>query len=134
MKWVLVSFMLFSIVSCSYAQKGDVLSPKEFSKAITATSNTQLVDVRTPEEFEEGYIGNALNIDWNGDNFDEEINKLDKNRPVYVYCRSGKRSSDAATHMRKAGFKNVYELKGGMTAWEREDLLKGPEKDKEEQE
>jgi len=128
-----MSLVLFSAFSCSYAQKGS-LSPKEFSKAMDAATDAQLLDVRTPEEFEEGHIENALNIDWNGDSFDEEISKLDKTQPVFIYCRSGNRSNDAAAHMQKAGFKNIYKLKGGMIAWERERILKAPGKDKDEEE
>jgi rhodanese-related sulfurtransferase len=119
----LFAIFLLSFLSCSYAQKGNQLSPKDFDKALKAEKEPQLVDVRTSDEFEEAHISDAENIDWNGDSFDEEASKLDKTRPVYVYCRSGKRSADAARHMREMGFTKVYELQGGILGWEQAGLL-----------
>lgn len=113
------SYFLFLLpllmLSCmSNAQK---LSPQAFQAGIVATPNAQVLDVRTPKEFAEGHIQNALNVDWTGDNFTQGISSLDKTRPVYVYCLSGGRSADAASEMRKMGFKNVLELKGGILNW-----------------
>jgi len=75
-----------------------------------------IVDVRTPGEFTRGYIEGAKNINISG-NFSEEIQKLDKNQPVYVYCASGGRSSRAMQMMKQMGFKEVYNLMGGYNAW-----------------
>lgn len=118
---VISTFFLaaFLLVSCSIGQgstKTD-LSPSEFSKQLSETENPTILDVRTPGEFGEGHIQNALNIDWNGSSFDAQVSKLDKNKTVFVYCLSGGRSGSAASQLRSNGFKNVLELDGGMMAW-----------------
>jgi thioredoxin 1 len=118
---VISTFFLaaFLLVSCSIGQgstKTD-LSPSEFSKQLKETENPTILDVRTPGEFGEGHIQNALNIDWNGVSFDVQVSKLDKNKTVFVYCLSGGRSGSAANQLRSNGFKNVLELEGGMMAW-----------------
>ena len=118
---VISTFFLagFLLVSCSIGQgssKTD-LSPSEFSKQLKETENPTILDVRTPGEFAEGHIQNALNIDWNGASFDVQVSKLDKNKTVFVYCLSGGRSGSAANQLRSNGFKNVLELDGGMMAW-----------------
>lgn len=91
--------------------------PKEAYQVEIAKRNVQLVDVRTPEEFSEGAIPNALNINVNGDSFESEIQKLDKTQPVYVYCRSGARSQKAAQKMIELGFTQVIDLEGGYMSW-----------------
>ena len=93
------------------------LSATEFSEKIKELSTAPIVDVRTPEEFLSGHIQNAKNINWNGNDFDKQISNLDKSKPVFVYCLSGGRSSSAANQMRSEGFKEVYELNGGMMKW-----------------
>ena len=118
---VISTFFLaaFLLVSCSIGQgstKTD-LSPSEFSKQLKETENPTILDVRTPGEFGEGHIQNALNIDWNGSSFDVQVSKFDKNKTVFVYCLSGGRSGSAASQLRSNGFKNVLELDGGMMAW-----------------
>ncbi|MCO5260038.1 MAG: thioredoxin domain-containing protein [Crocinitomicaceae bacterium] len=93
------------------------LSATEFLNKIKELGSPQLVDVRTPNEFKGGHIENAVNIDWNGSNFNDGIAKLDKTKPVMVYCLSGGRSKAAAKEMRKQGFENVIEMTGGMMEW-----------------
>lgn len=99
-----------------------MLSPTEFSSKLDATEGAILVDVRTPVEYEGGHIANSMNIDWNGSNFEHAINKVDKSKPVFVYCLSGGRSGSAASFMRKNGFTEVYELDGGMLSWRSQKL------------
>ncbi len=80
--------------------------------------NVQLVDVRTPDEYNEGKIDDAINIDYfDQDNFAKAFEKLDKNKPVYVYCRSGHRSHESAVLLEKMGFKEIHDLDGGYLAW-----------------
>jgi thioredoxin len=93
------------------------LSAEEFNKKLSVTKDLTLVDVRTPGEFSKGHLVNAQNIDYNGDNFKQEISKVDKSKPVYVYCLSGGRSSNAAKELRSLGYKEVYELDGGILKW-----------------
>jgi thioredoxin 1 len=121
-KTLLLLFTSFSILlnACSNASPesdGDKLSPKEFQKKINETTNAIIVDVRTPEEFADGHIQNAINVNWRGDSFEADIDKLNKTNPVFVYCLSGGRSSAASESMRNKGFTKVYELKGGILKW-----------------
>ena len=88
-----------------------------FDSLINVLSDEQVLDVRTPDEFAEGHLVGAKNIDWNGQDFAINVNALDKSKPVMVYCRSGRRSADAAKYLRENGFANVYELEGGIQAW-----------------
>lgn len=97
--------------------KATSLSETEFSEKMNQNPLIPIVDVRTPEEFEKGHLKNAKNIDWNGANFQEQISKLDPEKPVFIYCLSGARSEAAAKKMRTDGFKEVYELKGGIMKW-----------------
>ena len=93
-----------------------LITPEELQE-LAKLDDVQLIDVRTPEEYEEGYIEGFENIDFHGDNFDLEIEKLDKTKPVVVYCRSGKRSASCATKMLEKGFVKIYDLDGGITKW-----------------
>lgn len=89
----------------------------EFLK-LTKDPNTVVIDVRTPGEVAEGYIaGTKYFIDLNGGNFANEIQKLDKSKSYIVYCRSGGRSSKAASIMIENGFTKVYNLTGGVMNW-----------------
>ena len=76
-----------------------------------------IVDVRTPEEYAEGHIGGSLLIDFYADDFEEKIGQLDREGEYLVYCRSGNRSSQALSVMEDFGFREVYNLLGGIKAW-----------------
>jgi len=110
----------FGFSSCSSGQSQTTstnLSAKEFSDKIDQTLAAVIIDVRTPEEFSKGHLQNAKNINWKRNDFQNEISKLDKSKPVFVYCLSGARSTAAASQMRSDGFKEVYELSGGILKW-----------------
>ena len=81
-----------------------------------------IIDVRTPEEFNEGHIENAVNIDFNSETFKEDLDKLDKNKTYFIYCRSGNRSGRAIPIMKGLGFKEVYNLSAGIQEWIAEGL------------
>ncbi|WP_159022925.1 rhodanese-like domain-containing protein [Formosa sp. L2A11] len=93
-----------------------VLSADDFKTAISS-KKVQLIDVRTPGEFKSGHIKGAKNIDSFSLNFKTEIEKLDKNNPVYVYCRSGARSKQSAKKLSAAGFTEIYDLKNGILGY-----------------
>ena len=93
------------------------ISVNDFEQKLNVTTNAQIVDVRTPEEFDGGHLFNALNIDFNGADFEMKVQALDKTRPTFVYCLSGGRSHKAAELMTKSGFTEIYEMQGGMKAW-----------------
>ncbi|MGS2738681.1 rhodanese-like domain-containing protein [Sinomicrobium sp. M5D2P17] len=78
-----------------------------------------LVDVRTPEEYGEGHIQGALNLDYSAPDFIGQWKGIDKTTPVYLYCKMGKRSAKASKTLDSLGFKEVYNLKGGYLALEK---------------
>ena len=91
-------------------------SPKQFQEGIKKPGAI-LVDVRTPDEYADGHIEGALNIDWNGTQFQSDAGKLDKSKPVYVYCGVGARSARAMAAMQRLGFRELHNLGGGLMAW-----------------
>lgn len=93
------------------------IDAQQFKTAIENNDAITLIDVRTEDEYNAGHIDGALNININGSSFADEIAKLDKNKPVYVYCLSGGRSSNAANYMSQQGFKEIYNMQGGIMAW-----------------
>lgn len=105
---------LCTIFGCS-AKNFESVSADEFAREI-AKEGVQLVDVRTAAEYADGHIPNAVNIDVYSADFAEKIAKLDKERTVAIYCRSGRRSKNAAEQAVKLGFK-VVELDGGVLSW-----------------
>ncbi|HPE82159.1 MAG: rhodanese-like domain-containing protein [Aequorivita sp.] len=106
----------------SFAQEIHVLTPQEFHDAMADKKDVQLVDVRTPEEFAEGHLENALNINISETNFITEAEKLNLEKPIYIYCRSGKRSAKAALILKDVGFKEIYDMQGGYLHWESDGL------------
>ena len=102
------------------AQIIEHISPQDASTLIHENQNNPdfvILDVRTPEEFAEGYIENAINIDFYAETFRNDINQLDKNKTYLIYCRSGRRSADALGIMAELGFTEVYNLLGGIIDW-----------------
>ncbi|MCB0736162.1 MAG: rhodanese-like domain-containing protein [Bacteroidetes bacterium] len=93
------------------------ISADAFKNKIETLENELLLDVRTTVEFNSGHLKDALHIDWNSTNFEAEIKKLDNTKPVLIYCLSGGRSGAAMKRLTSLGFKEVYNLKGGISAW-----------------
>lgn len=115
----LFAFLLIGMTSFAQTAVKDsinVISIAEFEKMSTKKKNT-VVDVRTPEEVAEGHLAGSVNINFLGEGFQQEISKLNKNKTYLLYCKSGNRTRKAADQMQKAGFKHVYMLEGGITAW-----------------
>lgn len=95
------------------------LTQEQWKEGIERDDNASILDVRTEEEFIEGFIPNSSNIDiYKGQEFLDEVEKLDKSKNYYVYCRSGARSAQACTLMNQNGIENTYNLMGGITEWE----------------
>ena len=120
MKRFLTISLLF-LAANVFAQSKDkfLLSVNDFdAKLKEKTSIAQLIDVRTMEEYLRGHLKKATNLNFNDDNFEDLVKaKLDKTRPVFVYCFSGRRSADAATFLRDLGYKEVYDMAGGFAKW-----------------
>lgn len=135
MKRVVFIFTLifsFSVASCQQnkdqSEKKDTITEpfvqlieKEALKKVLADNpEIQLVDVRTPGEFERGTIAHAVNIDFRNSDFESQIvDKCKKDQPIYVFCMSGGRSGAAAKKLETLGFKFIYDLDGGYSNWNR---------------
>jgi rhodanese-related sulfurtransferase len=112
--------MLASIVTMAQEQKD--LSVKEFKNKMESDNQAVILDVRTHEEVEKGIIKNAIHIDFFGKEFETKIKALDKSKTYFVYCAGGGRSSETLELMSDLGFKTVYNLKGGFTAWKQQKM------------
>ena len=112
-------FLMVALFSCGTgeAQKSVSLGPQEFEKQLATEGERILLDVRTPGEFGERHLAGALNIDYNGADYNSRIGNLDKTQPVYVYCLSGGRSAAAAQTLTEIGFTKVFEMNGGISRW-----------------
>ncbi len=97
--------------------ENNALSPAEFEQKLTASPEAVLLDVRTAEELQGGYIKGAINMDFKRPEFKLLIEGMDKTKPYFVYCASGMRSGKAADLMREIGFTKVTTLEGGLNAW-----------------
>ncbi len=91
-----------------------LLDGADFLAAYQKTAGAMILDVRTPGEFAVGHIQGAFDIDFENQNFASEIQTLDKTKPYFVYCRSGNRSGQAVAIMKRQGFRNITELRGGI--------------------
>ncbi|MDP2176167.1 MAG: thioredoxin [Bacteroidota bacterium] len=125
----IVLFQSNSFLNAQDSAKIFNLTANEFSDKINQFPNVPILDVRTPIEFAQGHIAKASNLDWNSLQFKKEIDSFDKFKPVFVYCLSGGRSSSAADFMRSIGFKQVYELSGGILNWREANLPLAPKHD-----
>ena len=113
---ILMTMCATQISGCNTNDNIISVSALEFDKEIKADS-VQLLDVRTPQEYAEGHIDGALNINFQSDDFQRVVEKeLTKDSTILVYCRSGRRSMDAAEILNKLGYK-VVNLKGGIIEW-----------------
>ena len=109
------------ISSCNSNDNITSVSAPEFDKEIKANS-VQLLDVRTPQEYAEGHIDGASNINIQSEDFQQRAEKeLSKDSTILVYCRSGRRSMEAAEMLTKLGYK-VVNLKGGIIEWKGDGL------------
>jgi rhodanese-related sulfurtransferase len=97
------------------------LSQNDWAKQLEEDNNSIVLDVRTQAEVDEGIIPNSIHIDiYRGQGFIDDIEKLDKTKNYYVYCRSGNRSGQACAIMNQLGFNSAFNLEGGFNEWEGE--------------
>ena len=118
---IFVVIIMLSSCNTNQAQQSvsviENVDAKTFKELVDA-GNGIILDVRTPEEVSEGYINNASTINLYDEDFNAKINLIQKDKQIYVYCKSGGRSSEAAELLKKNGFSKVYNLKGGISEWE----------------
>ena len=121
MKTKIVSLvaMLFLLIGCQKENSKEIqtVDSKVFEEKLKTTENPQLLDVRTPEEFGVEHLKNAVNSNWNGNSFVADAGKYDKSKPIFVYCKAGGRSSEAASKLKELGFTEIYNLDGGIMKW-----------------
>lgn len=117
------SYILFGLVvlfafSCEQEYKAAALIPDAFSAMVEESADLQLIDVRTSGEVATGIIPNAVNIDFRSPEFRQSLEKLDRKKPIAVYCAVGQRSQAAFDMLVEMKFHEVYHLSGGTQAWQ----------------
>lgn len=119
MKRIVYSFLsiiMLSFLLSSCTAQSNRLTADEFEQHLQH-DNILLVDVRTPQEFAQGHLRGAVNIDIYNDNFLSRMQSLDTTQTLLLYCHSGNRSKQALQMLEKSGFKAVYDLDGGILEW-----------------
>ncbi len=134
---LLIAIFSFVLTSCAQnsSKKGGesadtkVVQKQAIVELISATDlnvkmgdSIQLIDVRTPKEFAEGYLKGAKLINFFDKDFLDQMSKLDKDKELYIYCRSGNRSGQATKKLKTMGFTKIYDLKDGIKSWKRDNL------------
>ena len=110
-----VSFPL--LFSCQSISKEIKITPVELNEVLQSNEGMQLVDVRTKEEYQTSHLKNATNFDFYSESFADSLKTLDASKPIYIYCRSGGRSGNSVEQLKKLGFKEIYDLEGGILNW-----------------
>ena len=111
-----IFFLLIVLLSFNLSAQVKNISINEIPEDLK--KRAVLVDVRTPEEYAEGHLPEAVNININSEDFIDKISRIRKNKNVLLYCRSGRRSARAASVMDSIGYSRIYNLEGGYVAWE----------------
>jgi rhodanese-related sulfurtransferase len=125
LKFTLLLFISISVLSCNHAQTSktvtefgeiNVITPEEFK---IKSANYTIIDVRTPGEFAQGHIEGAININVLDSNFLEQMGQFNTKEPIFIYCKSGNRSTKATKMISELGFEDIYDLQGGILNWSR---------------
>ncbi len=109
--------LLFYACGTNSSSTSETLSPTEFAEQLKSSNEIILLDVRSPEEIEAGFIERAENLNYNDESFSGSLDNLDHSKKYFVYCASGKRSGKASELMKEKGFASVTTLEGGFNAW-----------------
>ena len=119
MKNLILVLLLVIANSCkSQNDKTIAVIDIETMKTEVIGKDVQLVDVRTPGEYDAGHIDDAINIDiMNRETFTEKFDKFDKKKPIYIYCKLGGRSNKASKVLEELGFVTIYDFSGGYDEW-----------------
>lgn len=117
---IVISIFFCALMFNCKAQNDDVftaVTPEELGVLLQEQKEIKLIDVRTPAEFNAGHISGAENINFLSDNFSKSLEGLDKNEPLIIYCKSGRRSGKSRAVFKELGFLKVYDLEGGILKW-----------------
>jgi rhodanese-related sulfurtransferase len=121
-------FFSFALTCCSQPSTVETISPQEFANRLKATPDPQLLDVRTPQEYSGEHLENSDNVNWNDADFATKASTYDKSKPIFVYCKVGGRSGQAAEKLHEMGFTKVYNMDGGILKWNSANLGKTDDK------
>lgn len=122
MRYVVIALVLITFNACKGQSitKTEIITLEDFKKEVIG-KNVQLIDVRTKREYISGHIDNAILIPIaNKEYFITEVQKLDKNKPVYMYCHTGVRSKKASNILEGIGFLKIYDFTGGWNVWSKQ--------------
>ncbi len=121
-KYLVLLFGVMFFFGCKAQNSVKVLTAEEFAAAVKADKKAVVLDVRRPDEFAAGHIEGAVLLNFlDTVAFNAGVEKLDKSKTYYIYCRSGRRSNNAAVILQKKGF-TVFDLGGGFLSWQRYNL------------
>ena len=110
--------LVFFILSCISQIALCQMESKPITEFVSYDPSKEiLIDVRTPDEFNGGHIHGALNIDWFSSDFNKQVEKIEKDKTIYVYCKKGGRSLKSQARLKELGFLNVVNLEGGFDAY-----------------
>ena len=112
-----VLVLLFSSFASLQAQNRIAVSSKQVSTMLQKDNKFVVLDVRTVDEFKDGHIKGAINIDIRQPDAFSKIDKLNRNAKYIVYCRTNNRSGIAVEHMMQSGFKTIYQMMDGFPGW-----------------
>lgn len=115
--FVLSAFLILPSCKQRDSQSAQALDIGNFEKKLNNTPDRILLDVRTSPEYQQGHLANSIMIDIHSQDFTEQVNKLDRSKPVFVYCASGIRSEKAANILKDQGFREIYHMDGGLNEW-----------------
>lgn len=119
---IFAQIFILILGSLTFAQAQTVkLEPVAFNKKVAGKS-VQLIDIRTPQEFASGHIQGAHNVDYYSATFSADIDTFAKNKPLYIYCRSGNRTSLASEQLLKMGYTQLFDLQSGIVGWKAANL------------
>ncbi len=119
--YILMCLFMLGMISCGQDQTSDSnIEPAEAALLMAEDKEITVLDVRTPEEYAMGHLEGAQTLNFFDADFSESLDKLDKEKTYIVYCQAGSRSAKAIALMNSKGFTSVYNLSGGITAWEEE--------------
>lgn len=116
MRYLLIVFPLLMLACGTASQQVNSLPPTAFEDRLHEPG-AQLIDARTPGEFNSGHLANAINLDWSAGQLEAAVATIDRSKPVLLYCASGRRSAAAREFLTEKGFKDVVDLQGGINAW-----------------
>ena len=122
-KIIVTVFLLLMQVGCknsSDSPKNDVVHVVSSAEFKEKSAGQTILDIRTPQEFQQGYIEGAVNVNLYDKDFADKISQFDKSKPIFIYCLSGSRSESASKKLANMGFVEVYDLDGGIRQWNRD--------------